>query len=305
MKRVNIIIPQNRFSSFAYVGRILYQLILSLMDNDTPISNVTVTQTYINGALNILIDDAYLTVNIPKVSDIAWIDTALVINTHRVTKQCIIYTCSERDKQQLERIGLKVSGVYPRPFNPLAYSIRNIPAPKEYDIFVCGWYREPDRKNFFETKTIIDQLNLKCVSITNYPLKNRYDFAKVDDYTKYMLMKKSKYILQLSGVEGFGLPPLEGMSVGVPSIFLDAPAINEFAVGFRIPVSHWIEKPLPLLGFNSTCRYAKPNMREAIEIIKYAMGVSKEEYLDLSAKAIERADQMQKRVIELIRNIIL
>jgi hypothetical protein len=275
------------------------------MDNDTPINYVTISNTYIHGATNILIDDAYLTVNIPKASDIAWIDTALVIPHHRVTKQCIIYTCSERDKQQLEQIGLKVSGVYPRPFNLLAYSLRNIPTSKEFDIFICGWYREPDRKNFAETKTIIDQLKLKCVSITNYPLPNRYDFAKVDDYTKYMLLKKSKYVLQLSGIEGFGLPPFEGMSVGIPTIFLDAPAINEFAVGFKIPVSHWIERPLPLLGFNSYCKYAKPDMREAIEIIKYAMGVTKEEYMDLSAKAMEKADQMQKRVIELIRNIII
>lgn len=305
MKRVNIIIPQNRFSSFAYVGRVLYQLILGLMDNDTPLSNVTVTQTYVHGALNILIDDAYLTVNIPKVSDIAWIDTALVVDRHRVVKQCTIYTCSERDKQQLERIGIKVSGVYPRPFNLLAYSLRNIPVSKEFDVFVCGWYREPDRKNFFETKEIITKLGLKCVSITNYPLPNRYDFAKVDDYTKYMLLKKSKYVLQLSGIEGFGLPPFEGMSVGIPTLYLDTPAINEFAVGFKIPIEGWIERPLPLLGFNSTVRYAKPNMKEAIEVIKYAMELDRESYLDLSAKAMEKADQMQKRVIELIHNIIL
>jgi hypothetical protein len=96
------------------------------MDNDTPINDVTTSNTYMHGSLNILIDDAYLTVNIPKASDIAWIDTALVIPHHRVTKQCVIYTCSERDKQQLERIGLKVSGVYPRPFNLLAYSIRGL-----------------------------------------------------------------------------------------------------------------------------------------------------------------------------------
>jgi glycosyltransferase involved in cell wall biosynthesis len=287
------------------VGRVLYQLILGLMDNDTPLSHVTVTQTYIHGSLNILVEDAYLTVNLPKVSDIAWIDTALVIPHHRVTKQCVIFTCSEHDRKQLERIGLKVSGVYPRPFNLLAYSIRNIPTPKEYDVFVCGWYREPDRKNFFETKTIIDQLKLKCISITNYPLPNRYDFSKVDDYTKYMMLKKSKYVLQLSGIEGFGLPPFEGMSVGIPVIYLDAPAINEFCIGFKIPIEGWIERPLPLLGFNSTVRYAKPNMKEAIEIIKYAMELDRESYLDLSAKAIEQADTMQKRVIELIHNIIL
>jgi glycosyltransferase involved in cell wall biosynthesis len=118
-------------------------------------------------------------------------------------------------------------------------------------------------------------------------------------------MKKSKYILQLSGVEGFGLPPFEGMSVGIPVIYLDAPAINEFAVGFKIPVSHYVERPLPLFGFNSTVRYAKPDMREAVEIIKYAMELDRESYLDLSAKAMEKADNMQKRVIELIHNIIL
>jgi glycosyltransferase involved in cell wall biosynthesis len=287
------------------VGRVLYQLILGLMDNDTPINNITISNMYIHGSLNILVEDAYLTVNLPKVSDIAWIDTALVIPHHRVVKQCTILTCSEHDRKQLERIGLKVSGVYPRPFNLLAYSLRNIPMEKEYDVFVCGWYREPDRKNFFETKTIIDQLNLKCISITNYPLPNRYDFAKVDDYTKYMLMKKSKYVLQLSGIEGFGLPPFEGMSVGIPVIYLDAPAINEFAVGFKIPVSHYVERPLPLLGFNSYCRYGKPNMREAVEIIKYAMELDRESYLDLSAKAMEKADTMQKKLLDYLHNIII
>jgi hypothetical protein len=35
------------------------------------------------------------------------------------------------------------------------------------------------------------------------------------------------------------------------------------------------------------------------------MELDRESYLDLSAKAMEKADQMQKRVIQLLHNIIL
>ena len=305
MKRVNIIIPQDRFSSFAYVGKVLAQLIIGLMDNNTPISHLSVTSMYITGALNILIDDAYITVNTPKVSDIAWIDTALEINTHRISRQCEIWVCSERDKQQLERIGLKVSKVMPRPFNPLAYALRKKPMKKEYDVFICGWYREPDRKNFRYVKELVDKLGLKCVAITNYPLLNRYDFASVDDLTKYTLIKKSKFVLHLAGIEGFGMPPFEGMAMGIPTIYLDTPAVNEWAIGLKIPVESWVTHTINLGLFNAVMKFAIPKMDEALEIVKYALNMGKEEYEDLSHKAMEKADELMGKVLATIHNIII
>ena len=305
MKKVNIIIPVDHFSSFAYVGKITGQIILGLMDNETPISHLTITQSYRNGALNILIDDAYLTVNIPKITDVAWIDTALEINTHRISRQSIIWTCSQRDKAQLERIGLKVSRVVPRPFNPLAYALRNIPTEKKYDVFICGWFKEPDRKNFSHAKMLVETLGLKHVAITNYPFKNRYNFASVDDLTKYKMIKQSKFVLHLAGIEGFGLPPLEGMAMGIPTIFLDAPAVNEWAVGLKIPVSYWVTHTVNLGLFNAVMKYAIPDMGQAIEIVKYALSMGEEEYQNLSCKAIERADKLMGEVLATIHNIII
>jgi len=301
MRPVNIIIPSLTFSSFTYCGRIVEAWLHAISDNISSPNNVTISLEYRYGMLNILIDDAYLTVNLPKVSDIAWIDTALKIDGHRVARQCRIYTCSKRDKIQLESVGLRVEDVIPRPFSPAAYIVRKKDLPKKYDLFICGWYREPDRKNFAEIREIIEKLQLKIVAITNYPLPNRMDFSRVNDMEKYRLMKMSKYVLQLSGIEGFGMPALEGMSVATPTIYLDAPAVNEFAVGYKIPVEKWIETYMPLTFFKPKIEYAKPNMKEAIEIVKQALGdYNTESYMELSMKAIEHADAMLNKTLSFL-----
>ncbi|MGC9119775.1 MAG: glycosyltransferase, partial [Thermoproteus sp.] len=60
--------------------------------------------------------------------------------------------------------------------------------------------------------------------------------VKCDAYTEPpLLYTKARYALVLSHSEGFGLPAAEAMSCGTPVIYLDAPAVNEFAVGYRIP----------------------------------------------------------------------
>jgi len=275
------------------------------MDNNTPIDFLSVSPIYVRGALNILIDDAYISLNIPKYGDIAWIDTAVEVDMHRVSRQCEIWTCSNKDKAQLERLGLKVSKVIPRPFNMLAYSLRNIPMGKKYDVFICGWYREPDRKNFRYMGELIEKLKLRCVAITNYPLPNRYDFATVDDYTKYMLIKQSRYVLHLAGNEGFGLPPLEGLAVGVPAIYLNAPAVNEWAVGYPIRPQTWVTSRIQVSYFNCNMRYAIPDMKDAIEVTRYALEQSEEQYYDMSLKAMEKADAMHKQVLDALRKIIM
>jgi hypothetical protein len=307
MKSINIITPSLTFNSFSYCGKLTKQLLLSLTNNYYNPNNIFLSTSYSHGSLNLRIDDAFLTCIEARFSDIAWLDTALLIPRHNIRNQCKIVTCSSWDKEKLEAIGLKVDDVIPRPFNQLAYMFRNMRIPKEYDVFICGWYRDPDRKNFNYAYEIIEKLGLKYIALSNYPkFKYKLDFASVDDYTKFMLIAKSKYVLHLSGAEGFGMIPLEGMSIGIPAIYLDAPAHNEFAVGFKIPHNGFRDLNYTFGIYNVTCRSYIPNMDEAFEIVKQALDVyGKEEYEELSLKALEKADQMMMKVLSFLRSLII
>jgi len=55
------------------------------------------------------------------------------------------------------------------------------------------------------------------------------------------LYKGSLALVFPSRCEGFGLPPLEAMALGVPLIVSDAPAHNEFAVGIKLPAKRVYE----------------------------------------------------------------
>ncbi|MCS7367285.1 MAG: hypothetical protein NDF52_05345 [archaeon YNP-WB-062] len=306
MKPINIIVPSLTFNSFSYVAKVTKQLLLSLTNNNVNPNDISISTIYQWGKLNLLIDDAYVSINLPKFADIAWIDTALKIERLNSYRQCKIYVCSNKDKNELENAGIKVEDIVPRPFNPIAYAYRSMSLDKKYDVFICGWHREPDRKNFDAAYQIVEKLNLNHIAVTNYPkFKNRIDFASLSDIEKYRLIAQSKYILHLAGIEGFGLPPLEGMSIGVPAIYLDAPAVNEFAIGFKVPATDKVETRIGLTFMTPTMIYYKPNMAEAIEIVKQALDVyHTDEYDELSFKAMEKADEMMRKTLNFLKTLL-
>lgn len=306
MKRVNLVCPSLVFSSFAYVARITRTWI-ELLNTATikqPIQ-VALSTSYTHGWLNIRIDDLALTLRDAKPCDVAWLDTALLVeNVHPRVKSnpARIFTCSRWDKDKAEGRGVKILDIVPRPFSPLAYKFRGLNRDKDYDFCIIGWFDKPDRKNFEAMSKVVEKLNAKTVAITNYRGSwQRLDFSSIADHLKFELLARSKYLLHLSGSEGFGMPVLEAMAVGTPVIYLDRPAHSEFAVGVKVPVKETVKLRHRLGVIES----ATVDVDEAVEIARQALDFyGKSAYEDLSEVACVVADTLLSKFLSWIRSIV-
>jgi len=56
--------------------------------------------------------------------------------------------------------------------------------------------------------------------------------GKVDEETKWQELKKSRLLIFPTSFEGFGMPPLEALSVGTPCIVSDIPILKEVYQGY-------------------------------------------------------------------------
>ncbi|MEM2262157.1 MAG: hypothetical protein QXK24_06880 [Ignisphaera sp.] len=306
MRKINIIVPSLTFSSFSYVGKIVKALLLSLVDNMFNPNDIVLSTSYLFGSLNVRVDDAFLCVmDGSRWCDIAWVDTALQIPSVSISNPARFYTCSFWDKNKLEKLGIRVYGVVPRPVNPLIYRFK--PSEKIYDFYVCGWYREPDRKNFRFVDYVSQRHNVKIVGLTNYSgrFAERYDFGSLRENDKFDLIGKSRFCLFLSGSEGFGMPVLESMSMGVPVVYLDAPAHNEFAVGLKVKADR-VERYKYWLGsYLAIVDIAIPDVKSLDDEISYAMGMGRDEYDDLSVRCIEKSREYMGLFLEWLHQTVI
>jgi len=83
--------------------------------------------------------------------------------------------------------------------------------------------------------------------------------------------RRAKYLLFTSFSEGFGLPAAEAMACGTPVVYLDAPAHNEFAQGYRIPAKLAGYKRFKADRFKYLLPVYQYSMEEAISIAKAAL----------------------------------
>jgi len=293
--KINIMCPKGKFGSLPYLANIMKQII----GNNVTISGNT-PNDYKPNYLNLLIDEGISSIIYRRKADVWWTDTPAMIPTSRHDIQKILqeeklfkkhYTVSKFNYNHYKQLGIPVEEtIIPRPINPILFNYYTDYNNTIYDIITIGKKDMCDRKNLTLQREIVLELNLKAVFVSDVFLYKRpnivqYNFGSISDEFKAQLLTQSKFLLWTSFVEGFGMPVLEAMAVGTVPIYTDVPAHNEFAVG--IPIK-------PIDKITTFCYGVKVikyliDKKDVIEAIKYALGLSREEYINLQYECMNKA----------------
>jgi len=120
-------------------------------------------------------------------------------------------------------------------------------------------------------------------------------------------LHRAYFYLSLSKSEGFGMPLMEAMSIGVPAVYVNAYSYKEFAVGIPIdPYDVIVEEAGSWRMENYLIK--DNDVREAIKEAREC-AIRKSCYEDLSAKALEKSKMfaqydIEERVISELKGIM-
>ena len=204
--------------------------------------------------------------------------------------------------------GLRVDGVVGRPLDSEAIEVAlktDSPYREKFGKYILTIAREgaPESKHprkgldrFDEALGMIrgelKARGIKTVAVTNIPLKN-IDYiipsGSLRGSEVFSLIRGATLFVFPSRGEGFGLPPLEAMSVGTPIVYTNIPSHNEFTVGIPVEAEYQeISEHVPSLNVRWTVwDYPAEKLAEAI---LYALDMMGTEYMEkLCRKAMEES----------------
>jgi glycosyltransferase involved in cell wall biosynthesis len=180
------------------------------------------------------------------------------------------------------KIGLTPIAVIKRHIRPIFPNVK-----KDTLFITLGESRFFDRKNLTLVDSITKEFDVRNKTIIVGNMGNPdYRTFKLTEEQKYELYARSKFFLALSKSEGFGVPPIEAMAIGVVPIYLNAHGYKENLVG--IPIDP-IDEYTHCTDEDHCFRVWELSKHELRYEIQHALTMSKEEYEDLSEKAENKA----------------
>jgi len=180
--------------------------------------------------------------------------------------------------EMFTKLGVKPKAVVKRHIKPV------FPNVKKDNLFVTlGESRYFDRKNLVLADAITREFNVRDKTIIVGNMGNAdYQTFELSEVQKYELYARSKFYLALSRSEGFGIPPIEAMAVGVVPIFLNAHGHRENLIG--IPLDPIDEYTL-CINQEHCFKVWELSLHELKYEMNHALTMGREEYEDLSIKA--------------------
>ena len=175
------------------------------------------------------------------------------------------------------KIDLTPKAVVKRHIKPIFPNVK-----KDKLFITLGESRYFDRKNLTLVDSITREFNIrnKTIIVGNIGNPDYHTFSLTEEH-KYELYARSKFFLALSKSEGFGIPPIEAMALGVVPIYLNAHGYKENLTG--IPIDP-IEEDTLCTDDDHCFKIWELSKSELRYEIEHALTMSKDEYEDLSEK---------------------
>ena len=184
--------------------------------------------------------------------------------------------------EMFTKVGVKPKAVVKRHIKPI------FPNVKKDKLFVTlGESRYFDRKNLLLADAITREFNIRDKTIIVGNMGNPdYQTFDLSEEEKYELYARSRFYLALSRSEGFGIPPIEAMALGVVPIYLDAHGYKENLVGIPLDA---IDEYTLYINREHCFKVWELSKHELRYEIQHALTMSKEEYTDLSERVKNKA----------------
>jgi len=264
---------------------------------------------------------------------VVWTDTSrydLPMCT-QVPKTTLNYATSTWNAELMRKAGLHVHGIIPRPVDhEMAWSASQRVTTNKVDFVMVAHASRMYTKDiprrlhkyvlYDGTKAYLDRKGLGLVipvlrelglwSTQHIQVRSNISYydtihKELTEEEKYEIYASSRWYLASSYVEGFGLPPVEAMATGTPSVYINAHAFKDNLVGIPVDVEDVVELDTPI----GAHRFHIPKVQELKYAITNALTMSKEEYDDIRYRALERSlqyrgDSVAKLIDEAISSTI-
>ena len=230
-----------------------------------------------------------------------WVDSPLEVSpsdARLLSPSDCLYTTLPYWCRLYSKIGLRCSGYIPRPIDDevaesvLSADCRDLQ--QKYGDYIVTVGAElvvmppkRGRKGLDIFDAVCERLkakNIKCVAVTNKPLKNAtvIRFGSLSEYELMRLLKCAKLFLYTSRSEGFGMPPVEAMAVKALVVVSNAPCF-EHVIGIKYDYAEEVVEYLPEAGRNYIGWDYR--VKDVLDAVDYAFSLGNDEREAIVEKA--------------------
>jgi len=242
---------------------------------------------------------------------IIWADSPVDpewIASHDTFGDVCHYACHPFWASQYEKHGIKTFGWIPRPIDHQTVS-KILSTPREilckdlwekfgrYILMVGSdhvlGYSNPPRKGIDAYDAMCEKIRAKhdvmCIYVGSWSVRNAIKVSYhggLSEYELLRLMRCADVFVWPSRSEGFGMPPVEAMSVGTPVVCSSAP-FNSHILGIKYDISevkvvwsHAVQMPYMIWDYR---------VQDLIDAVDYALSLAPNEREETSKMLIEHS----------------